>query len=190
MRLLLWLCTLLVVLLEIGCSDDLSPCTVLPGGIRYCLQTTTSIEPFDVQQRVDIVFNGHQETMIALLETDAEGIRLAGMTPFGQKLMQIGFDNRTVSAETLPGQSANAALLLAVVQLAMWPADRARAGLVDAGRIDLIDEPGLRRIVKDGSDVVLIKYTRGRPPLGDMLIQLPNAKAEFAISNLDMAATQ
>lgn len=190
MRPLLWFGMLLTVLLEIGCSDVLSPCSVLPGGIRYCLQTTAAIEPFDVQQKVDIAFNGRQETMIALLEADAEGVRLAGMTPFGQKLLQIAFDNRDVSAETPPGQGANAALLLAVVQLAMWPAERVRAGLVDSGSIDLIDEPGLRRIVKDGSDVVLIKYTRGRPPLGDLLIQMPNAKAEFAITNLDMAATQ
>uniref|UniRef100_UPI00272DE7F4 DUF3261 domain-containing protein n=1 Tax=Propionivibrio sp. TaxID=2212460 RepID=UPI00272DE7F4 len=97
MRRLLLTGMLAVALLVAGCDDDGSSCTTLPGGPRYCLQTTDSIVPFDVQQKVDVSFDSRRETMIAQLEADAGGIRFAGMTPFGQKLLQVSFDNRDVT---------------------------------------------------------------------------------------------
>jgi hypothetical protein len=182
------------LLLVAACAGDGSSCAALPGGARYCLQTTAAIEPFDAQQKVDIAFDGRQETMIAQLESDADGMRLVGMTPFGQKLLQLGFDNRNVSAEAFSGKGPDPIVLLAVVQLATWPAEQVRAGLGDKGAISLIEEQTgeqpQRRVVKDGKDIVVVRYTRGRPPSGDMVIQLPSAGVEFTITHLDMAATQ
>ncbi len=192
MRLRLLTEMLAVALLIAGCDGDGSSCTTLPGGPRYCLQTTDSIAPFDAQQKVDVTFDGRRETMIAQLEADADGIRIAGMTPFGQKLLQVSFDNRDVSTETFPGKGLDPVLLLALVQVATWPAEQVRAGLDGA---DVIDEfmdnaPAQRRLVKDGKDIVVIRYTRGRPPAGDMRIELPAAGVEFSISNLDIAASR
>lgn len=192
MRLRLLTGMLAVALLVAGCDDDGSSCTTLPGGPRYCLQTTDSIVPFDAQQKVDVTFDSRRETMIAQLEADAGGIRFAGMTPFGQKLLQVSFDNRDVTAETFPGKGPDPVLLLALVQVATWPAEQVRAGLDGAEVIDddSNDAPAQRRLVKDGKDIVVIRYTRGRPPAGDMLILLPAAGVEFSITNLDIAATR
>ena len=188
MRQLLWIGSALTALLIGGCAASGSRCADLPGGGRYCLQTTAVVEPFDVQQKVDVVFDGRQETMIAQIETDASGMRFAGMTPFGQKLVQLGFDNSEVRAETLPVKRLDPALLLALVQIATWPADSVRSGLEGSAAIE--DADGQRVLLRDGKDVVVIRYTRGLPPFGDMSIKFSEAGIEFAIVNLDMADTK
>lgn len=177
----------LCVLLVAACSGDGSRCAALPGGSRYCLQATTDLVPFDAQQKVDVVFDGRTETIIAQVEADALGMRFVGTTPFGQKLVQLNFDNEHVTLETTLMKGLDPVLLLALVQIATWPAERVRAGLSDSALV--LDADGQRRLVKDGSELVLIKYTRGRPPLGDMSIQLPKAGVEFTIINLDVAET-
>ena len=82
-----------------ACNGDGSRCTALPGGSRYCLQTTASVVPFDVQQKVDVVFDGRMDTIIAQVETDALGMRFVGTTPFGQKLVQLSFDFYMIEAK-------------------------------------------------------------------------------------------
>lgn len=178
----------LSVFLAAACANDGSRCTALPGGSRYCLQTTADVVPFDVQQKVDVVFDSRTETIIAQVEADALGMRFVGTTPFGQKLVQLSFDNDHVTLETSLMKGLDPILLLALVQIATWPAKMVRAGLGDS--VLVLDADGQRRLVKDGSDLALIKYTRGRPPLGDMSIQLPKAGVEFAIVNLDVADTR
>ena len=175
----------LSVLLAAACANDGSRCTALPGGSRYCLQTTASVVPFDVQQKVDVVFDGRMDTIIAQVETDALGMRFVGTTPFGQKLVQLSFDNERVTLEASQMKGLDPILLLALVQIASWPAASVRAGLGDSALV--VDAEGQRRLVKDDSDLVVIKYTRGRPPLGDVSIQLPKAGVEFTIINLDVA---
>ena len=177
----------LSVLLAAACANDGSRCTALPGGSRYCLQTTASVVPFDVQQKVDVVFDGRMDTIIAQVETDALGMRFVGTTPFGQKLVQLSFDNERVALEASQMKGLDPILLLALVQIASWPAASVRAGLGDSASV--VEAEGSRRLVKDENELVLIKYTRGRPPLGDMSIQLPGGGVEFTIVNLDVAVT-
>ena len=173
-----------------GCSGDGSRCAALPGGARYCLQSTAAMAPFDAQQRVDIAFDGRHETMIAQLESDAAGMRFALTTPFGQKLLQMDFDNARVRVETpsLPG--LDPLVLLALVQIAAWPVDSVRLGLAGSAQLieaQDIDAPPIRRLARDGVELVTIKYTRGRPPLADQLIVLPALGVELSIENLDVA---
>ena len=175
----------LSVLLAAACANDGSRCTALPGGSRYCLQTTASVVPFDVQQKVDVVFDGRMDTIIAQVETDALGMRFVGTTPFGQKLVRLSFDNERVTLAASQMKGLDPILLLALVQIASWPAASVRAGLGDSALV--VDGEGQRRLVKDDSDLVVIKYTRGRPPLGDVSIQLPKAGVDFTIINLDVA---
>lgn len=177
----------LTVLLFAGCAGDGSRCVALPGGGRYCLQATTEVQPFDTQQMVDIVFGGKRETMVAQLEVDASGMRFVGATPFGQTLLQLGFDNREVSATSSPRHGPDPALLLALVQLVAWPADSVRAGLGDAA--ELVDTAGQRLVLVNDKLIATITYTRGLPPFADMRIQLPAAALEFSIVNLDVSNT-
>ena len=173
----------LLALLVCACSGDGSRCAWFPGGSRYCLQPATEVAPFSVQQKVDIAFNGGKETVIAQIEADAQGMRFVGVTPFGQKLVQLRFDNRQVKVEASSMKGMDPVLLLALVQLALWPADDVDAGLGGSWNID--DGENSRRLVKDGVELVSIQYTRGRSALSDMVVQLPGAGVELVISNLD-----
>ncbi len=175
----------LAIFLAAACASGGSRCTALPGGIHYCLQTTEHIVPFDVQQKVDVVVDGRQEALIVQLEVDGYGMRFVGMTLFGQKLVQLNFDNDRVTVEMALIKGLDPILLLAMVQVAIWPGERVRAGL--GGPVFVDDAEGQRRLVKDGGDLVLIKYARGRPPLGDMSIHLPWAGVECTIVSLDVA---
>ena len=177
--------TLLAACGEIGNGGG-SRCTALPGGARYCLQASTDLPPFDVQQQVDIIFNGGNETLIAQLEADAAGIRFVATTPFGQKLMQLSYDNRELHVDRSLARGLDPALLLALVQIASWPAERVRAGLASATLMD--ETAGMRREIRNGSNgkaLVVVRYTRGLPPQGDLRIELPTAGVELTITNLN-----
>ena len=186
---------LLGALLLAACgSGDGARCTALPGGARYCLQASTDLPPFDVQQQVDIEFgglsglSGRRETLIAQLEADASGIRFVATTPFGQKLLQLAYDNRELHVDLSLARGLDPVLLLALVQIASWPAERVRAGL-DA-TLDIAETADGRRVIRngrDGKDLVVVRYTRGLPPHGDLRIELPDAGVELTITNLDSA---
>lgn len=170
-------------LLAAACAPQAPNCASLPGGARYCLQTAEGIAPFEVQQKVDIVFNGRHETMIMQLEVDATGMRLAGLTPLGQSLLQASFASGEIRASGPALEKLDPALLLALVQLASWDADRVRVGLGDSAELEESDAQ--RSLVKDGKAVLRIGYTRGLPPTGDMEIALPGTGVEFRIVTLD-----
>ena len=178
-----WAAALITACVPVGRN-----CAALPGGARYCLQSTEGIVPFDVQQKIDVAFNGRRETMIAQLEVDAEGMRFAGLTPLGQALLQASFANGEVRAGGPAVEKLDPALLLALVQLASWDAERVRAGL--GGSAGLEESDAQRLLVRDGKAVLRIGYTRGRPPTGDMEIVLPEAGVEFRIMTLDESDTK
>ena len=169
-----------------GGSGDGARCTVLPGGARYCLQTSADLPPVDVQQQVDIVFGDRRETLIAQLETDAAGTRFVATTPFGQKIIQLTDDNHALHVDLSLARGLDPVLLLALVQIATWPADRVSAGL-DAATLSE-ETPDMRRVVSRGKERVVVRYTRGLPPQGDLRIDLPAAGVELTITNLDRPA--
>ena len=108
----------LAVVLAAACAGDGSRCAALPAGGRYCLQATADVPPFDVQQKVDVAFGGRTDTIIAQVETDSLGMRFVGTTPFGQKLVQLSFDNDRVTVEAAQMKGLDPVLLLALVQAA------------------------------------------------------------------------
>jgi hypothetical protein len=171
-----------------ACSPGDPRCARLPGGGAYCLQPTAAVPPFDVQQKLEIVFSGRRETMIVELEVDADGMRFAGLTPFGHKLVQASFDNREVSAQVQPDKRLDPALLLAMLQLALWPAERVRAGLSDA--LALEERAGQRRILDNGNLVMEVDYTGDRLASGDMRIVFPAAEIEITVTTLDTERTK
>lgn len=170
------------VALLAACAPDSPDCARLPGGARYCLQASEGVVPFEVQQKIDVAFNGRRETMIAQVEVDPGGMRFAGLTPLGQRLLQASFSGGEVRAEGIALEKLDPALLLALIQLTSWNADGVRAGL--GGSAELVESEKGRSIVKDGKAVLRIGYTRGRPPTGDVEIGLPEAGVEFRIVTL------
>ena len=176
-----------VVGLLSACSGSDPRCANLPGGGRYCLQATSVVSPFDLQQKVEATINGVRETMIAEIEVDAEGMRFVGVTPFGQKLVQTSYDNREAKTTLMMNTPLEPALLLGFLQMALWPAESVRAGLEGF----TLEEGYGQRLVKAGDDVVVqVSYTAGRLPRSDMHVVLPFAHIELEITTLDVNGTK
>jgi hypothetical protein len=171
-----------------ACSPGNPRCARIPGGGTYCLQASAAVPPFEVQQKIEFTFNGRRETMIVELEVDADGMRFAGLTPFGQKLVQASFDNREVRAAVLPDKRLDPALLLALLQLALWPADSVRAGLGTAVVVE--ESTGQRRVLDNGNLVMEVDYTGDRLSNSGMRIVFPAVQLEFAVTTLDSELTK
>lgn len=138
-------------------------CAGLPGGGRYCLQPSGAAAPFDALQSVTIEAGGRRHTLIASIESDASGIRVAALTPFGQKLFALAYDNTGVRLEAAPPADLrlDPTLLLALLQLAQWPGRATAAGLAPPLRLE--SEGGRRRVV-DGDRVLLLIERDGQAP--------------------------
>ncbi len=147
-----------------ACVAPVPPgCAALPGGGRYCLQRSDTVAQFAVTQEVHVGAGGRDDMLIASVEADAAGLRFAGLTPLGQKILVVAYDNREVHAELAPGvdKRLDPALLLALLQLALWPEPAVAAGLAPPLRLG---EQGTRREVRDGDRVLLAIERKGEPP--------------------------
>jgi hypothetical protein len=171
-----------------ACAGGDPRCAELPGGGRYCLQATSALPAFDVQQKVDAAFAARRETMIVELEVDPQGLRFAGLTPFGQKMIQAAYDNSTVSAQLWPDSRLDPVLLLALLQLAWWPPESVRKGLDASLTLEL--QPGLRRLMHDGQRVLEVGYTGDHFPPSAMHIVLPAVALELDITTLETPAAK
>ena len=179
---------LAVAALAAGCGGDSDPrCTVLPGGVGYCLQTTDGVPPFDVQQRIDMSFRGQQQTLILQTESDDAGVRVVGMTPLGQTLLQLDFDNRQVTAVSSI-KAISPVMLMALVQIGGWPVERVRQGIDPALTIE--ESAAGRTVWRDGRAILSIRYTRGLPPAGDQVVMLADTDVVMTIVNLNVAETK
>lgn len=147
----------------------------------YCLQPTGSVAPFSVLQKIDVRRAGRSESLIVSLEADQRGLRLAGLTPLGQKVMQVVFDNRGIIVDAaLPEGEAFAHQILALVQLVWWPSQAVRAGLTPGGPI-LEDGPTKRRLVLDGRQLLAVSYGDS----GQVTIEDFMGGAEIHIAHLE-----
>ena len=179
---------LLLLLTVSACSQDDLRCAILPGGSHYCLQYASDIQPFDVQQIIEITLNDRRETMIVELEVDQVGMRFAGLTPFGQKLVQASFDNHQAKAELMLDKRLEPTLLLTILQLALWPIESVRTGLDGSA---LLDETAGQRRILDGDNLILeVSYTGDRSPFGNMQIKFPSARMALEIKTLDTNSTK
>ena len=175
-----------VLLTLAGCSGNDDACPRLIGGGNYCLQATGALAPFAVQQKVELDFRGRRETLIVELESDADDLRVVALTPFGQKLLQIRYDNRTTSASTLAGGPVDArlspAMLLALLQIALWPADSVRAGL--AAPLTLAEDASGRRLLNRDETVLSVEYQGAQPPWERMQLHVHPAGLAIDIETL------
>jgi hypothetical protein len=123
------------------------------------------------------------ERLIAQLEVDAAGMRLVGLTPMGQRILEADFDNNVATASSVVGRRFDVRSLLSMVQLAVWPADSVRAGLGEGCEIE--ESPALRRLLREGMPILEIARI-GEPPRYRRLdIHVPNAGFSLAIQDLE-----
>ncbi len=170
-----------------GCTTRDPLCANLGAG-DYCIQPTTSVAAFGVQQKVSATFRGRSETIMVALEVDAAALNMAAITPFGQKLIQVNYDNNKLTATTLPDARLTPALLVAFLQLALWPADAVRAGL--SPQLTLQEGSGTRRIMHNDQVVMTVDYGDAKVPPSRLHITVPAADLALDIDNLPQESQQ
>lgn len=183
--------SLFCVLALAACTENERPgarCARLPGGAVYCLQASSAIPPLAMQDRVDVVRPGFGETMIAELESDDDGMHFVALSPLGQTLFRVDDDNRSLSFDNRIGRDFDPALFLALLQMALWPAESVRQGL--ASPLTLEEEEGHRRIVADGRVRVEVVYTGARLAHEHLRITVPDAQLTLDITPLDREPPQ
>jgi len=183
-KLLIHCIALASLLINVACTEQDPRCTRLPSGGRFCLQPTTALAAFDAQQIVEASFNGRKETLIIEMESGAEGLRLAGLTPFGHKILQIHYDNNTTIATTSPNVNIDPVLMISLLQLTLWPADAVRKGL-DVEMI--LEESGnSRRILYRNETILTATRTGTKPPYDQIRLIIPSVKLEIDIRSLSV----
>jgi hypothetical protein len=107
------------------------------------------------------------------------------LSPLGQTLLQARLrDGRVTEDPAAPlAGKLDANLLVALMQLASWPADSVRAGLGD--NLVLEEGPG-RRIVRAGQDTILeITWQGSRLPYDQVRAVLPAAGLSIVSNRLE-----
>lgn len=171
-----------------GINERDSQCATLIGGGRYCLQSSAIIVPFYAQQKVEARIRGQRETMIVEIEVDAAGMRFVGLTPFGHSLLIATYDNRTVKTTQLTDMRLPSLLLVALLQIALWPADAVRDGLEAPLRLE--EKAGQRRILNHDAVMLTIKYVGDLPPYRQINIDIQGADIQLDIETLPASATR
>lgn len=136
------------------------------GAIGYCAQPTAGMAPFSTTRLVHLTHAQGRERLIVQLEVDEEGLRMAGLTPFGVRVLWISLD-RDGRLDIESKAPMDARQILAGIQIADWPADRVRAGLrgATARLVESTSEAGATRQVLDGERVVFSARCEGARPL-------------------------
>jgi len=182
MRLTVLFCV--IALLLTACANEQTACPSLPGGGSYCLQAGGPV--FSIVQQSSLKFGERRMSFLTRIENDADGLRFAGLTPLGQTLLLISWENNVLRAEIPPSmaEKMSPALLPALVQIAMWPAEAVRSGL--APTLTLKEEPYRRRILAGNSgddektkqDVLTISW-EGNLPYTRLRITAPTIGLEI-----------
>ena len=162
-------------LLLASCQPAQPGCARLPGGGAYCLQNGTALAFSTLQQSV-LIAGEQRLTLLTRIENDARGLRFAAMTPLGQTLLFVSWENGILHAQLPPALASrlDPALLPALVQIAMWPSDAVRAGL--SPELELIEEPQHRRLRRrdgSGGDDILDISWEGNLPYQRLCIVAP-----------------
>jgi hypothetical protein len=138
--------------------------------------------PLDVRQQIDLSIGDRRETLIVALQIDSGALRMVGLTPFGQKVVELDYDNATVQVHP-PLQRLDPVMLAALLQIALWPSDVVRAGLSVPLALD--ETPGGRRIINGRVEVVTVEFGGVTPRYQRLRLKIPAAHIKLDAVMLD-----
>lgn len=176
-----------LALLLAACQPAAPGCARLPGGGSYCLQSVGGPSFATLQQSV-LSAGGQRLTLLTRIESDSHGLRFAGITPLGQTLLLVSWENGKLRAELPPALASriDPALLPALVQLATWPVAAIRAGL--SPDLELVEDGQRRRLRRTGTggdeDLLDISW-EGNLPYQRLRIAAPGGLAIDARAVVD-----
>lgn len=175
---------LALALVLAACQGDGRNCVRLPMGAWYCMVAGPWAE-FSVEQATTVSYQGKPVHLITRIESDKKGLQFAGLSPLGQTLLRISWENDALAAELPPALQGrlNPVLFPALLQMALWPAEQVRGGL--ASGLVLIDADG-RRIIRDGQqDIVIISWEGKTLPYRQLRFELPSAELVIEARTLE-----
>jgi hypothetical protein len=120
--------------------------------------------------------------MIVDIESDANGLQFVGLTPFGHKLVQVSYDNQAATATAMPDKRLDPAMLVAMLQFALWPSDAVRAGL--SSTLTLEESDSSRRILSGGNALLTVSHTGTEAPYKQLHLVIPSVGLELDIEDL------
>jgi len=182
LKLLIFPLLLAAMLLSISCVRQDSRCTDLMGNGRYCLQPTTSMVPFEVQQKVEATIKSHHETMVTEIAVSAKGMQMIVLTPFGHQLVHVSYNNDEAKALVSPDSRLDPAMMIAMTQLALWPVDSVRKGLNSPLRLE--ESAGKRRYFANDKLVLEVQYADAITPANKFQLSLPSVELKLDIETL------
>jgi len=181
-RLAVFAPVLLLVALLTACA--INSCPTLPGGVSYCLQSPASGPSFSAVQQVVIGEGEQQETLLAYIENNPRRLALVGLTPLGQTVLRVTWDGKHIVASGPPGMGPpiNPAVLVAVLQFGLWPADAVRAGLPD----NVVWKEGATdgQLTRQGKSLLTLRRTGQAVPYDTLSVALQPAKLLIDIHTL------
>lgn len=121
--------TLLGVLLMAGCShspppgEAVAPQAWLEPGVRVILPAPGITPEVNSQQLLTGSFNGQTQSLLVMLNADANKITLAGLSSVGIRLFLVTYDQKGIHTEQsiMVPQLPPASQVLADVMLSHWP---------------------------------------------------------------------
>ena len=114
------------------------------------------------------------------------------LTPLGQTVAQLTFDNRTARRQGPPvpwPAQLSPAVLLGLVQLVWWPADQVQTGLNAGWAVN--DSPGRRQIlhVDSSRPWIDIRYDAVEGSRRHIHLSMPQRRVDLAIEVLESEGT-
>lgn len=161
----------LASLLLAACATPDPGCARLPSGGQYCLQPSSAAPAFSVRQQVTASFRGQREMLIADIENQSSSLDFVGLTPFGLTVFQVSYDNHTAKATRLPDSRLSPELMLAMLQLTLWPPGAVQRGLGINAEVQ--DSQGMRRILLNKQLLMELRHDDTPPPYRRMQIDWP-----------------
>ncbi len=98
-----------------------------------------------IVQQITAVWADGQESLLAVLELDAQHIAMAGLSNDGLSLFNLTYDGRTVVSDKSPllPESVKPEFILADLQLVYWPIDLLQKNLPAGWRLEQNDKKRL-----------------------------------------------
>jgi hypothetical protein len=164
------------------------PCVALNAQASYCLQHPSALGEFTALQRVDFHWQDRTETTLTEIECDASTMRMAVLTPMGQKLLEVRYAPPRVEQLAGPASRLDPAMLIALVQMALWPADNVQAGL--RGPVEWRSGNGNRQLFVSGKPLVEMEFDGTLPYPERLTMRIESPRMQLDIRTLHDEAAQ